>query len=62
MINVVDDKKSRNVKNSLNNTETNSKEANNLTNNKDELIPEFDDKDKANLDFIFGREWLRVKK
>lgn len=62
MINVVDEKKSKNVKNSLNNTETNSNEANNLTNNKDELISEFDDKDKENLDFIFGREWLRVKK
>jgi len=59
---VVDEKKSKNVKNSLNNTETNSNEANNLTNNKDELISEFDDKDKENLDFIFGREWLRVKK
>jgi hypothetical protein len=62
VINVVDEKKSKNVKNSLNNTETNSNEANNLTNNKDELISEFDDKDKENLDFIFGREWLRVKK
>lgn len=59
---MVDEKKSKNVKNSLNNTETNSNEANNLTNNKDELISEFDDKDKENLDFIFGREWLRVKK
>jgi len=59
---VVDEKKSKIIKNSLNNTEINSKEANNLTNIKDELISEFDDKDKANLDFIFSREWLRIKK